>query len=238
MPPPATPAVESAARASSVAPGRARLSASQREDLVLALVLTITISLFPRWRPFEQAWVQNFAGLKALSWHWYVSILFVAAGLLLTLPTRQRSGLCVGRIREHWRRVLLVCGGAVLATALVYPLLSVRPWGDASVTMWTLSPIGQQLIFLGYLYGRLEQSFPGHVHPRVPLSRALLLTVCFFALWHTPNFFSLPAGYVLFQLFYTGVLAIIPGLSRQWTGSIYYAVLTHAAVNFIAWYAS
>lgn len=238
MLPSTIPAAEPVVPARDAASRRARLSALQREELTLALVLTITISLFPRWRPFEQAWVQNFAGLKSLSWEWYVSILFVAAGLLLTLPARQRSGLRVGRIREHWRGVLLVCGGAVLATAIVYPQLSVRPFGDQSAVMWTLSPIGQQLIFLGYLYGRLEQSFPGHVHPRVPLARALLLTVCFFALWHLPNFFAMPVGYVLFQLFYTGVLAIVPGLSRQWTGSIYYALLTHAAVNFIAWYAS
>jgi membrane protease YdiL (CAAX protease family) len=220
------------------APRRKRLSAVQREELALVLVLTITISLFPRWRVFEQAWVQNFAGLKALPWHWYVSILFVAAGLLLALPTRRRSGLRMGSIREHWRGVCLVCGGAVVATALVYPQLPVRPWADASMTMWTLSPLGQQLIFNGYLYGRLEQTFPGYVHPRIPLARALLLTVCFFAFWHVPNFFSLSFAYVLFQLFYTSVLAIIPGLSRQWTGSIYYALLTHSAVNFIAWFTS
>lgn len=48
----------------------------------------------------------------------------------------------------------------------------------------------------------------------------------------------MPAAYVLFQLFYTGVLGIIPGLSRQWTGSIYYAVVTHSAINFIAWHTS
>lgn len=238
MPRPVIPAVEPAAASPGMAPGRRRLSALQREELALALVLTITVSLFPRWRPFELAWLQDFAGLKSLSWPWYVSILFVVVGLLLTLPARERSGLRVGRIREHWRGVLLVCGGAVLATAVVYPQLSVRPFADQPATMWTLSPLGQQLIFLGYLYGRLEQAFPGHVHPRVPLARALALTGCFFALWHVPNFLSLPAGYVLFQLFYTGVLAIIPGLSRQWTGSIYYALMTHAAVNFIAWYAS
>jgi membrane protease YdiL (CAAX protease family) len=76
------------------------------------------------------------------------------------------------------------------------------------------------------------------VHPRVPIARALLLTAMYFALWHTPNLFALPPGYFLFQLFYTGVLSMIPGLARQWTGSIYYGIMTHAAVNFIAWYAS
>jgi len=205
---------------------------------VLALVLTITLSVFPRWRLLAQAWARDFAGLRSLSWDVYVSIIFVAVALLLASSAPRRSGLQIGAIGEHWRGVLLVCGGAVLATAVVYPQLSVRPWGDASITMWTLSPIAQQLMFFGYIYGRLESSFPGYVHARVPLARALLLTTFYFALWHTPNFFTLPFGYVIFQLFYTGVLAIIPGLARQWTGSIYYGLLAHAGVNFIAWYAS
>ena len=217
---------------------RTRLSSAQCEDLVLALVLTIMLSVLPRWRVFEQAWLRDFAGLKQLPWQWYASILFVAAALLLSLTAPHRSGLRTGRIREHWRGVLLVCGGTVLATALVYPQLPVRPWGDASVTMWTLSPVAQELLFFGYIYGRLDTSFPGYVHRRVPIARALLLTAMYFALWHTPNFLSLPAGYVVFQLFYTGVLSIVPGLARQWTGSIYYGILTHVSVNFVAWYAS
>ncbi len=219
-------------------PSRASFSALQREELLLALVLTIGASTFYRWRFFEQAWVQDIVGLKALPWHWYVSLLFLGLGLLLTLPTRKRSGLGPGSIGLHWKRVLLVCGGAVLATALVYPQLPTRPWANSSITMWLISPLAQSLFFIGYLYGRLEHAFPGYIHPRLPFTRALVLTVTFFAFWHLPNAFSLPFGYFLFQLFYTSVLQMIPWLSRQWTGSIWYAVLTHSAINFIAWYAS
>lgn len=217
---------------------RARLTAAQREDLVLALVLTISVSLIPRWRVFEQAWIQDVAGLRAIPGRWYVTGIFLIAALALALSAPRRSGLTFGSIREHWKGVLLVCGGTILATALVYPQLSVRPWGDAAITMWTISPIAQELLFFGYIYGRLGESFPGYVHDRVPVARALVLTAMFFALWHAPNFFTLPFGYVLFQLFYTGVLAIIPGLARQWTGSVYYGIVTHAAVNLIAWLAS
>lgn len=205
---------------------------------MLALILTITLGMLPRWRVFAQAWSRDVGGLRVLPWDWYAGILILAAALLLALAAPQRSGLRVGAIREHWRGVLLVCGGAVLGTALVYPQLPVRPWGNASITMWTISPIAQQLLFFGYIYGRLDMSFPGHVHTRVPLARALVLTAAFFAAWHLPNFFTLPFGYVLFQVFYTGVLGIIPGLARQWTGSILYGVLAHAGVNFVAWRAS
>lgn len=233
--PPAAPALPADAAAP---PARRGLSPAQWEELSLAFVLVVSTSLFPRWRPFTEAWVSDVAGIKALPWHWYSSILFVLMGLLLALPAWRRSGLGLGRIREHLRPVLgimLLCIGTV---AVVYPQLPVRPWGDAPATMWLLSPLAQQLIFLGYLYGRLERVFPGETRTRVPVTHALLLTVGFFAFWHVPNFLSLPAGYVVFQLFYTSVLAVVPGLTRQWTGSIWPAVLVHAGINFIAWAAS
>lgn len=226
-----------------VAPGRRRprtrwLNPAQREELALALVLTICISFFPRWRVFGQLWVRNVAGLKVLPSGWYLGILFLVAGLVLALSAPQNSGLRLGSIRDHWKKVLLVCGGAVLVTAVVYPQLPVRPFNGRSATMWVTSPAAQELIFLGYLYGRLERVFPGYVHAHIPVAKALVLTSLFFGFWHAPGLFYFPVGYALFQLFYTGVLGMIPGLSRQWTGSIYYAVLTHSAVNFIAWYAS
>lgn len=217
----------------------ARLAGPARwEALSLALVLTVTVSSVSRWTPIQQLWARNVGGLKALPSHWYASLVFLAVGLVLTFATARRSGLRIGTIADHWKKVLLVCGSSVAATAIVFPLLPVRPWGNAPVTMWLVSPIAQSLIFIGYLYGLLQQAFPGYVHARVPVERGLVLTVCFFALWHLPNFWSLPPNYVVFQLFYTSVLAIVPGLSRQWTGSILYAAVTHMAINFIAWYAS
>ncbi len=211
------------------------LSSAQLEELSLALVLVISTSLFPRWRVFEQVWVRDVGGIQALPWHWYASLLFLLLGLLLTLPTWRRSGLGFGRIREYRREVSWIMFLSIGTVAAVFPNLPTRPWGDAPATMWLVSPLSQQLVFLGYLYGRLELVFPGQSPTRVPVKHALLLTVCFFALWHVPNFLTLPLGYVVFQLFYTSVLAIIPGLTRQWTGSIWPAVLMHSGINFIAW---
>lgn len=213
-----------------------RLSLHQREELALALALTITAHVFRDWYVFHHLWALT--SLELIPWHWYLGLLFLGLGLLLALSTPAKSGLRIGAVRQHWRAVLLVCGGSVLITALVYPQLPVRPWTNQPVTMWLISPLAQQLIFAGYLYGRLEGAFPGHIHPRVRISKALVLVGIFFAAFHLPNFLLLPRGYVLFQLFYTGVLGVVPGLARQWTGSIYYGVLTHSAINFIAWYAS
>jgi membrane protease YdiL (CAAX protease family) len=44
-----------------------------------------------------------------------------------------------------------------------------------------------------------------------------------------------PAGFVAFQMFYTFLLLLLIGLSRQWTGSILYVTAAHTAINLIAW---
>ena len=40
---------------------------------------------------------------------------------------------------------------------------------------------------------------------------------------------------MIFQLGYTFIGCVLLGISRQWTGSIVYATVTHTAVNYIAW---
>jgi membrane protease YdiL (CAAX protease family) len=83
--------------------------------------------------------------------------------------------------------------------------------------------------------GRFDVAFPGFVSDRLPFSNALILTAIAFSFWHLPNFILLPPGYVVFQLGYTFLFILGPGLTRQWTGSIWPAVVMHSAGNFIAW---
>lgn len=171
---------------------------------------------------------------QAGSEHVY-GLFHLAFGLLLLAAAPRRSGLCLGDIRTAWKGVLLVCAGPVLATAIVYPLLPTRPWGGQSVHMWLTSPLAQQAVFTGYIFGGLDRLFPGRVWQRLPFTRGLLLTAAYFAAYHLPNFLGLPGGYVAFQLCYTFAGCMIVGLARVWTGSILYGVLTHMAVNAIAY---
>lgn len=211
---------------------------SRAESLVLALIAAIGATTLTRWAPFVQAWSSNVLGLKAVPWDVYRDVLFLGFGLLLAGSAPRRSGLQIGTVRAEWRRVLLVNAVPPAFVALVYPFLPVRPFAGASFTMWLVSPLAQTLFFAGFLYGRLEPAFPGYVHPRCRIRWALVVMAAFFALAHVPNFVRMPAGFVLFQLFCTGVLYLIPALSRQWTGSILYVALCHSAVNFVALYAS
>lgn len=129
----------------------------------------------------------------------------------------------------------MVCGVGPLLALLVYPNVTSRPFTGELSTMWLVSPPAQQLVFLGFIYGYLRQHFAGYVHRHVPVEVALLISTVLFGLWHVPNFLYFPTSYVWFQLFYTGILGIVPALSRQWTGSVLYGMLSHMTVNFIAW---
>lgn len=156
-------------------------------------------------------------------------------GLLLAVSSPKRSGLRVGAIRKAWKGVLLVCGGPIVVTLIVYPLLPTKPWGGASYHMWLTSPLAQDAVFIGYLFGCFDELFPKRFLPKIPVPTALLLTCVFFTAWHVPSFLSLPVGYTLFQLVYVFVICLITGLSRVWTGSILYFTVTHGIVNLIAW---
>ena len=90
--------------------------------------------------------------------------------------------------------------------------------------MWLISPAAQDLVFVGFLYGRFEKLFPTDVHARLPIRWALVITALYFAAWHLPNFGAMNPWYVLFQLVYVIFGCIVMGLSRQWTGSVIYCV--------------
>jgi membrane protease YdiL (CAAX protease family) len=151
----------------------------------------------------------------------------------LTLPRRRRSGLRFGDIRNNWLRVIIVCAIPIAATAIAYPLLPVRPFTGGRIEMWLISPFAQDLVFQGFLLGRLERSYPPR--NRTGFGTALVLGALFFSAWHAQNFAGgTPDGFVFFQLAYTAVGFMLTGLSRLWTGSILYATLSHSAVNLIA----
>ena len=213
-----------------------RAPIGRRATLALAFADTLAASALPRWRFLEFIWEGALGGAETISFAVFGDWMLLLLGLALAASSPRASGLILGRPREHLRGLLLVCGGPVLLCALIYPNLGEHPFADAPWTMWAVSPLAQDLIFLGFLYGLLEAAFPGVVHPRVRVSRALVWTAGFFALWHLPNLATdMSVAFLLFQLTYVMVGLVVVGLSRQWTGSILYATLTHSIVNAIAW---
>lgn len=204
------------------------------EWLALGLVLTVSAWAIPAWGHDTLKRIGVIpSGLfdGRVAWEFLLLLL----GLVLVLPNPRRSGLCIGRLQGRAFHVLLVCGVPPILTALVYPQLPVRPFGRFGWEMWMVSPLAQDLVFLGFLYGRLEPLFPGAVHRKLPVHTVLPVAALFFAAWHLPNLLTMAPEYVGFQLAYTWSGFVLTGLSRQWTGSLLYATVSHSAVNLIAW---
>jgi membrane protease YdiL (CAAX protease family) len=217
---------------------RAVSPAGRLITLATGVVVTGLAIVLPHFDAPANAIRSVVSGIIAIDMRTARTLVLLALGLALTLPMRRRSGLRLGRFRQNRWRVLLVCGLPVLLTAIVYPLLPEHPFADAGIDMWLLSPLAQDLIFMGFLFGRLERSFPPRHPDAFRVSSALAAGAIFFAAWHVQNFFAdVSAAYVVFQLAYTAAGFLLTGLSRQWTGSLLYATLSHSAVNLIAWLA-
>ncbi|MDP2983899.1 MAG: CPBP family intramembrane metalloprotease [Candidatus Latescibacter sp.] len=211
------------------------ISREKWEWLILAALLTWAAHLVPE-QIFFLTWTLLPPFIQAAGEENYWYLLSLTYGLFLVLPSLSRSGIRIGDIRSHWRGVLFACGIPIILTAIVYPLLPVRPFADSAAGMWLISPLAQDLVFIGFLYGRFEILFPTFIHPRFRIKWALLISALFFSAWHLPNFSTMPAEFVVFQLFYTVLIYLAAGLSRQWTGSILYFTLAHSCINFIVWW--
>lgn len=209
------------------APGRA-------ESIILAIVLVAAFHAIPDWllrflparAIYERLGPEGFGTL-------FDGISMIMP-LLLCLAAPVRSGLILGLWRARTAKVIGICALPIILTAIVYPYTS-RPFSGDRIGCWLISPLAQDLLFAGYLYGLFAETFSGDVHATLKIKRAVLVTAAFFALWHVPNFDAMAASYVTFQLLYTFVGSVWMLLTRQLTGSILPGVATHMAVNFIAW---
>src|SRR5688572_25671761 len=93
------------------------------EALSLATALTVLAMVLPYSDPVRSLYRTHFAGHPWLLEHRFADLVLILMGLILVLPAPRASGLCIGRIRENWRRVLLLIGTLLLLTAIVYPFL-------------------------------------------------------------------------------------------------------------------
>lgn len=206
---------------------------SRGEALALALVLTAAAITAPSWWGHDT--LRSYLG-DVISPDYWGSLVLLSLGGVLALPAPHSCGLTLGTLRPHWLRVLGVCVGPVILTACVYPFLPERPFRGASPDMWLLSPLAQDLLFLGVIYKYLEPHFGAYVHPLLPIRWCLPVGGLFFALYHVPNvLYGMSGGYVAFQCLYTWLGYTVVGLSRQWTDSILYATAAHMAGNWVAW---
>ena len=213
------------------------------ELIALGMFVTLAVQALPRWLFVEvwpalgnsRQWVVDAIGKANAQ-----SLLFLAVALLLlALPSARRSGICIGSTRGKVWRLLGIAVVPVALTAIIYPLLPTpRPFAGAAIGFWLISPAAQELVFLGYLYGRFTERFDNRFSTRLPINGALILAAAFFASWHLANFGRVPMWFFAFQLCYTFVLTIWTGMTRVISGSVLWAIATHMGVNFVVWLAN
>jgi membrane protease YdiL (CAAX protease family) len=209
-------------------------SAERRAWLAAALVITLTYHPFVlglarlAWRSTPSHWLETVGDAN-----WYRGAEFVY-GLALALTTPQASGLTFGHPLRHWKLLPWVTVLPLVAIALIYPRLPVRPFVGQTVGFWLLSAPAQELVYTGFLYGRFERLYPSRIHRWLPIPWCVPVTALFFSLWHLQNFSDIAPSYVVFQLGYTFIGGVGHALIRLWTGSVLYVIAVHMAVNWIA----
>ncbi len=215
---------------------------SRFEWIILAAVVTAAAATVPPWaaewayysRPWlHRAWIDNH-----VDWADFESLFRLAFGLLIVLPNPVRAGLVLPELRRCKWRVAAVCGGCVVLTLLFNRGLNMPQLrgNSAGYWMWLSGPPAEDLVFAGFLFGKLDQLWPGPLARWLPVGRAVLLSACYFSLWHAQNLQSMDPTFVGQQMLYTLAGGIAIGLTRQWTGSILPVTLTHVTVNWIAWH--
>ena len=136
-------------------------------------------------------------------------------------------------------KVLAACGVTLLLAIVIFPISPIKPFHGYCISMWIISALAQDLIFIGYFHGQLEQFFPTNTHSTIPFTPALMISGLLFSAWHIPNLMAdVAISFLIFQLVYTFVIFIVIGLSRQWAGRIIYYSMTNTSLNFVAWYFS
>ncbi|MCA9188632.1 MAG: CPBP family intramembrane glutamic endopeptidase [Pirellulaceae bacterium] len=205
------------------------------EFLSLAIILVYASHAIPAYLVYGNIFGSHDdiieQAIGQFNWYQVISLIF---SMLLVAHDPAGYGVRIGRARETWKRLVLLCAIPIVLTAIVYPRLESRPFHGAPAAIWLISPLAQDLLFAGYFFEKFRKLFPGHLSARLPFERCIFVTAFFFALWHTPGFAANLGWYIWFQLVYTFFGACLVGLIRQWTGSLLYITVVHMIVNYIA----
>jgi len=130
---------------------------------------------------------------------------------------------------------------SLVSASLIFPILNifvdnVNHFQKMGFTIWTITPVQEEIIFRGFLYAFLLRIF--HRSPDSSLREVfpvLVLGAVWFSLWHLSPYAITKYGWgiVVTQVVLTLFAGIIFNALRHWTGSIWLVIPVHAAGNFM-----
>lgn len=146
-------------------------------------------------------------------------------------------GFRVGRIRRHWRLLLLilvancgVVGGYLLLSGGTTPY-SGNEW---LITEVVTVPVVEETMWRGAVFAVLCAAF-GRLYPdRVATTLAVWSSGLAFGLLHAANaLVGVPIAFVAVQVLNAALWGVVYGYARALTGSLYPPIVLHAAMNLV-----
>jgi membrane protease YdiL (CAAX protease family) len=202
--------------------------------------LSLTLSLFLGWfltsgfvslsyRLFS--WVlgpMNQLGFPLLALIFFVSLPDLPCPVFSRLSTKRLLTLCVLPI------VISAGFGATKNVPLEFSSSSNLLWKQVTWA-WLIGPLGEELLFRGWLtslLNRLNKNTFLAIAPLVPLS--LWGSAIAFSLWHIQNYEQGQLPFLIFQLGYTFFVGIWLGVVKWHTGKLWPCFLAHLLLNLAA----
>ena len=220
------------------APSQFRLITTLLLSVLLAAFSTPLLEVLRNSLPLESQ-----SGWNAVT-DLRVNAIYAGLALLLCAITWRSSGLGVGTARRWKRYGLSIAFAWIMPPLLVlslYPALTYTPFKmyQWPIGWWLVGSVAQELLFGGFIYGRMVSIF-GTVPEgfKGSFSVPLLVTAFLYALNHWPNIQTTEHGmttsFVEFQFLYAFLGFAWMLNVRRWTDSIWLGILNHILVNWLA----
>ena len=173
-----------------------------------------------------------------------VNEIYAVVALVLCALTWRSSGLGFGEART-WKRyglpIAIVWIMPPLLVLSLYPALTYKPFKTYQwpIGWWLAGSVAQELLFSGFIYGRMvalfgpvDEGFSGAI------SAPVLVTAFLYALNHWPNIqtteHGMSSSFVQFQFLYTFLGFAWLLNVRRWSGGVWLGILNHVLVNWLA----
>lgn len=139
---------------------------------------------------------------------------------------KQESGLIpdIERIKKSKKELIVPVVTLILGLIVFIFFGITKLFHNVQIPIFfiVLTPFIEELIFRGWLWGKLEPHFK---------IWTIVITAAFFSLHHLEYYNFQLSYFVIFQIIYTFALGMILGRVRSITGSIYVGLLLHILLN-------
>jgi uncharacterized protein len=207
--------------------------------LVLAAFIVTFVLVDNAWFKFADArfpnvgnsvWLANLWGLVSRA-----HLLVVIIPLILWKP--RLFGFVIGKIRDHWRMLLimLIANCGIIAAYLLLTG-STTPYSGNQwlVTETIIVPLVEEITWRGLVFTALLLAFRRIYPENTSAILAVWLGGIAFGLLHANNLAAgVPIQFVAIQVLNATIWGVVYGYARAKTGSIYPPILLHAAMNLV-----